>query len=190
MLREPSKLRLTEVVSLWEHWRSRQKDRLIGLEFVKEKKGDMRENDKKGKKRADITWVNPDEELDENLDMSLPDVTSQSSRQRQPQPAAGPSGSHHQENEAPSPPAAAVHSAGQEDPNIDEELHVQSPAANKSTKKGRMAFLKRLSTNSEYLAMLKDMARLKVGILLAHIAVLVLIAHTGKQCWRANRLVP
>lgn len=181
ILREPSKLRLTEVVSLWEHWRSRQKDGLIGLEFVKEKKGDMRENDKKGKKRADIPWVNPDEEHDEDLHRSPPDVPSQSSRRGQPQPVAGPSGSHHQENGAPS---------GQEDRDIDEDLHVQSPAAHKSTKKGRMAFLKTLSTKSEYLAMLKDIARLKVCILCDQIAVLVLNAHTGKQCWGTNRLVP
>ena len=156
VVREPLKLRLTEVVSLWEHWTARQRQGDMGLEFVQAKKGDMRENKQKGKKRANHEWMDLDDP-----DMQPQAGPSQSSPQMQPAP--GPSGSHQPENFEPLA-STAVPVSGQDEPHVDEDPHLESPADNRSSKKLRMSFLKTLSTHSDYQAMLKDMMKLKVSI--------------------------
>lgn len=160
-VKEPSKLKLTEVGELWEHWRSRQKKGVMGLEFIKAKGGDMRENNRKGKKRAQKPWTDPElssDELGNNPDLG----SSRSQQQHQASGEASGSG-------------RGQSSAQQDGPHDDP--HPQSPAANKATKKQRMAFLNMLSSNVHYLDMLKRIFRLKVSPEITYIVRWLLIVN-------------
>lgn len=122
---------------------TRQNDGELGLEFIGARKGDTRESDKKGKgAQGHHEWMTPDPEEDEGHELSHrltpPPVVPQ-------QENPGASGS------IPKGPAEEVPEEG-------------SPAQHSSTKKMRMAFLKTLSDNREYQAMLKDMERVKVRL--------------------------
>jgi hypothetical protein len=43
-LRDPSKIRLAEITSIWDHWARKQKSNSQGLVFLQAEKGDMRED--------------------------------------------------------------------------------------------------------------------------------------------------
>jgi hypothetical protein len=189
VVRDPSKLKLTEVAALWEHWRHRQSQGLIGLEFIKCQKGDMREKDRKGKKRAQDDWMDDEQDVQPS---DGPSGSHQPIQRADPPsrlgpltvPADGPSGSHSQVM------GEEDHSPAQQDRDIDEVPDASSPAAHRSTKKHRMAFLKTLSTHVDYQGMLKSIHRLKASLQLSEINTRDLTSKSGQQYFWPYQLVP
>ena len=153
LLCEPSKLQSHAVTLLWNHWRQRQNDGEIGLDYTKARPEDMREKPRegKGKAKAKPQWENPGSPS--------------------PQPEASGSGHGHQRDKSPTPqpetPNPPVLSGSGKTPQPSpsaspERLDDSIPVRNKQRKKDRLLFLKSLCGNTEYVDMVKRVERIKV----------------------------
>ena len=164
-LREPSKLRLTELVKLWDYWRKRQAAGHPGLDFIHANSGDIREKNRKGKERQTTPWTDLDDDDPPaiNVHTSLPSGPGQASGagqasgsgQQRPNPPAdteSDDSNHHDDN--------IPHDDNPHEDDIHEDdPHDQSPVTHMATKKHRMIFLRSLCRHDSYLSMLKAMER-------------------------------
>ena len=168
VLCEPSKLQQYAVINMWNHWKKKQILDQPGLTFIHAREQDRRlpplMKDKKGKKKA-VAFMNPSRSpTPVNTFFPTPTMwPSGIQRSASPEPRqADPHWAEPRREESDDD----GHKDGHEDDDEDEDkelaLDLDCPKAHMLTKKGRFLYLKTLSTEGTYSAMLKAMERIKV----------------------------
>jgi hypothetical protein len=174
-LREPSKLRLTEIHLLWKLWEGRQKKGIRALVFQDALPKDLRSQAVKGKNRirrragyVEVSSLSDEEEKGVEGDGNGEDLGEDGEGGGEEEGGGREEGEDEEEGGGmgKDKKGEGEDEVGEGDDNggaDDVEVHPESPAFSSTDNRSKMTFIKALSTEEGYLAAIKAMKKVSIG---------------------------